>query len=296
MATRDTTFGMLTLATPADYLKAIGLALSLRVSNPGIPVAVACAPKLRSLVEPYFDFVIDEMPGLRGFVHKVHIDEYSPFQETMFFDSDVLVFKPVKPYIDSWGAGSYHACGGYDSVGTSPFGLNRPEVLTKIGKDRLVVIDGAGHAFFRKPACTEVFDLARKITAEYRSYAGDIKYADEDVIDIALTILEIPPVPYEDFFARYLSARSGTMKMDASRGQCRFIARNTGEPFEPCMMHFAAKDGPVAYAWQLYRLFRKFGVPTQGLLKLTTADVFETKVRWRLGDAKRALKDRFRFS
>ena len=86
-------YGFLTLATPRDYLKAIGLALSLRVSNPNVPIAVACSPTLRDRIGRYFDYVIDEKPELRGFVHKVHIDDYSPFQETMFFDADVLVFK-----------------------------------------------------------------------------------------------------------------------------------------------------------------------------------------------------------
>ena len=92
-------FGILTLATPDDYRKAIGLALSLRVSNPGVPTAVACSPKLSTRLAPYFDRVIDEDPTLRGFVHKVHLDRYSPFDDTFFFDSDVLVFRDLKPKV-----------------------------------------------------------------------------------------------------------------------------------------------------------------------------------------------------
>jgi hypothetical protein len=61
-------FGILTLATPDNYRKAIGLALSLRVSNPGVPTAVACSPKLHATLAPYFDRLIDEDPTLRGFV------------------------------------------------------------------------------------------------------------------------------------------------------------------------------------------------------------------------------------
>jgi hypothetical protein len=74
------------MATPNDVLKAVGLAFSLRISNPGVPLAVACSPKLRPLVEPHFDHVIDEQPGLKGFVHKVYLDRYSPFEETLFLD------------------------------------------------------------------------------------------------------------------------------------------------------------------------------------------------------------------
>ena len=283
-------FGFLTLATPSDYPKAIGLALSLRVSNPGVPVAVACSPRLRPLLAPWFDIVVDERPDLRGFVHKVHLDAYSPFRETMFFDSDVLVFKPVRPYIDQWGPGPYHACGGYTDGGDSLWGLDRGRVLRLVGKPRFAVIDGAGHAFFRKPECDDLFRVAREVTADYEHYAGKIRYADEDVVAIAMTMLDVPPVPYGNFFSRYLSAKPGTLEMDATRGVCRFITADTGQPFEPCMMHFAAKEGPLAYGVQLVRLFRRFGVPIGPVVRLTLNDLFETKVRWPLGDAKRRVR------
>ena len=77
-------FGVLTLATAGDYRKAIGLALSVRVSNPGVPIAVACAPSMRGLLAPYFDHLIDKDPSLFGYVHKIHLDRYSPFEETFF--------------------------------------------------------------------------------------------------------------------------------------------------------------------------------------------------------------------
>ena len=112
-------FGILTLATPDDYRKAIGLALSLRVSNPGVPTAVACSPKLRARLAPYFDRVIDEDPTLRGFVHKVHLDRYSPFDDTFFFDSDVLVFRDLKPKVEEWNDQVYNATGGYLRDGSS---------------------------------------------------------------------------------------------------------------------------------------------------------------------------------
>ena len=277
-------FGILTLATPNDYLKAIGLALSVRVSNPGIPIAVACSRKIRPLVAPYFDYVIDERPELRGFVHKVYLDQYTPFQETMFFDSDVLVFKPIRKHVEKWGAGPYYACGHLLSSGKSAFGMDWPTVLKKIGKSKMVVIDGAGHAFFRKPSCNAVFDLARKITRDHKYYAGDIPYADEDVIDIAMTMLDLPPAPFEDFFARYLSAIPGTMEMDATRAQCRFIAVHNRQLFEPCMVHFAANEAPVAYTRQLFALFKSFNVPTRGLLAIGASDFYEREVKLPLSD------------
>ena len=283
MTEASNSFGILTLATPNDYLKAIGLALSLRVSNPGVPIAVACSPRLMPLVKPYFDYVIEEKAGIRGFAHKVYLDQYSPFVETVFFDSDVLVFKPVLPYVRSWGPGPYYAVGGYTTGGTSYFGLDRTAVLKKLGKDRLVVIDGAGHALFRKPSCNAVFDLAREITDNYAGFAGNISYADEDVLSIVMTSMDLPPAPAEDHFhARYLSAKPGTMNMDATQGICSFIASDPslkGRRVEPHAVHFADREAPFAYTRQLVRLFRKFNVPTDGLIGMGMADFYQRSIK-----------------
>lgn len=273
-------FGILTLATLGDFKKAIGLALSVRVSNPGVPIAVACSPKVRSLVAPHFDHVVDENPTLRGFEHKLHLDRYSPFEETFFFDADVLVFRRLDEVIDGWRNRPYAACGDYVSGGRSAFGLDRTSVLKLIGKDRLVRIDGAGHAYFRKPECLRVFDLARTVAADYRAYAGDIRLADEDVVDIAMTILGLEPLSCKEFWSRYCSGRRGSIEMNAAAGHCSFVAVTTGSVQRPHMMHFAANEAPFVYASQLARLYKRFDVDTKGLFWLAVSDYFESQIKW----------------
>lgn len=287
MAITDKSFGFLTMATHNDYLKAIGLALSLRVSNPGIPIAIACSNKIRALVEPYFDYVIEEKVGLRGFVHKVYLDEYSPFYETVFFDSDILVFKPVLPYVRSWGDASYYACGKYVKGGKSTFGLETAKVLELTGKSKMVDISGAGHAFFRMPEAKQVFDMAREITSEYKNLVGDIPYADEDVVNIVMTKLDMSPAPYTDFFARTIGAKFGTLKMDAVNAQCSYIYTEDNELKRPCMIHFAANEAPVVYTWQIYKLFKHFNVPTKGLLSVCVSDFYERYIKLKLNHYKR---------
>ncbi len=272
-------FGILTLATPKDYLKAIGLALSLKVSNPGIPLAVACHPRLKPFLEPHFDFVIDERTDIRGFAHKVYLDEYSPFERTLFLDSDVLVFKPVLNFIEEWGDVPYTACGNYVTGGYSSFGFDRNELLKKTGWKKMVCIDGAGHAFFRKPECEPIFSRARSITANYKEIAGNAGYADEDVMNIVMTEFNLVPSARYPFFSRHLSGVRGTMEMDASVGKCRFTLVEAGLPLEPCMMHFAANEAPVAYTFQLIKLYSKFGLPTKALYKLGAEDVWEQHVK-----------------
>lgn len=275
------TFGVLTLATPNDYRKAIGLALSVRVSNPGVPVAVACSPKVRPLVQPYFDVVVDERDGLRGFVHKVYLDEYSPFDDTFFFDSDVLVFRDLRPQAELWEGQPYTACGLYRGDGVTGSGFDRKRVADKLGKPSLVVIDGAGHAYFRKPDCFQVFDLAREVTANYRDYVGDIRYMDEEVLSIVLTRLGLKPGDYGDFFARFLSAVPGTLEIDAANGHCQLVERATRRVMRPTMMHFAMNEGPFTYARELRRLFKKFGADPSGLYATAVGDFWETEVKWR---------------
>ena len=272
MLLESPSFGVLTLATSRDYLKAIGLSLSLRITNPGVPIAVACSAGISQRLLPYFDHVIQEKEGLRGFVHKVHLDQYTPFKETLFFDSDVLVFRQVRPYVDSWGPFPYRACGHYMVDGRSSFGMDRRAVLKRIGKERMVVIDGAGHAFFRKPECVDVFEQAREVTRRHAEYVGHIPYADEDVMDIVMTIRDLPPAPYTDFFARYLSAKPGTMSMDATVGHCSYISALTGRECNPCMVHFAANEAPLPYGIQLRRLMSRFGAPKDGLLEMIAGD------------------------
>jgi hypothetical protein len=279
MSITDTSFGVLTLASPTDYLKAIGLALSVRASNPGVPIAVACSKRFHPLLQPYFDFLIEEDSSLRGFEHKIHLDEYTPFDTTFFFDADVLVFKPLKPYVELWGNPVYTAVGRYETGGFSTFGLDRGGVLKKIGHDILSDIGGAGHACFNKAASKELFDTARKITANYKDYAGDIVFADEDAMAIAMTMHGLHPAPMGDFFSRYLSAMPGTMELDSSRAHCRYIWRDDKQPVEPCMMHFAANESPIPYTRELIRLFRRNGVPTKGLIGLCFYDLWHSSLK-----------------
>ncbi len=275
-------FGILTLATPGDYKKAIALALSARVSNPGVPLAVAAAAKLRPLLAPYFEHFVEENGALKGFEHKVHMDRYSPFEDTFFFDSDVLLFQDLLPTAKAWGHQVYTAIGGYQTEGYSTFGMDRKKVLKKIGKPRMAVIDGAGHCYFRKPGSTAFFELARDITARHQEYCGRIKYADEDVIDIAMTVMDLQPAAGRGFFSRHLSAKPGSLRMSALDGLCSYVEQEgAGERISVSMMHFASNEAPFTYARQMHTLFRKYGVETSGLYRNACQEFFDSEIKLR---------------
>ncbi len=283
-------FGILTSAIKSDYLKAIGLVLSLRVSNPGVPVAIVCPKNIRHLVEPYFSYVVDEDPNFKGFEHKINVDRYSPFDETLFLDSDILVFRDVKPFLATWGQVPYAACGHYVSDGFSSFSLDIKKILKLLGKDKFVKIEGVGHGLFRKPDCNSFFDKAREVTRNYRDYAGDAKYADEDAVSIVMTMMNYGPAPWGEFFSRYFNAKPGTMHMNGVKGECSFIHQDTGEKYSPCTMHFARDEAAFAYTWQLYKLYRHFDISTKGLLRFAFICYYKRDIKLRLHEYKKKLK------
>jgi hypothetical protein len=184
--------------------------------------------------------------------------------------------------LDQWDRQPYTACGNYVSGGFSPFGLDRERVLRIIGKESLVHIDGAGHAYFRKPGCQAVFELARDIAATYEDYAGRIKFADEDIIDITMTILDLKPMPHFDFWARPLSGKPGSVKIDAAEAECSLVLVDTGEKQFPYMLHFAAKEAAFIYERQLRRLFSKFEVSPKGLRRMALSDFYLREIKWPL--------------
>jgi predicted outer membrane repeat protein len=281
-------FGVLTLATRGDYLKAIGLALSLRVTNPGVPTAVACHPDLFPLLKPYFTHLVEEVKGLKGFAHKVFLDQYTPFKQTLFLDSDVLVFQDLRPHIEMWPHQPYTACGVMKRDGVSLFGLRREPVLKRLSLNEMVCIDGAGHAYFEKPACRPIFERARHVTENYSEYGGGAVYADEDAMNIVMTEMGLKPAPYNSFFSRYASAKKGTLKMDAGQGVCNFVAADSGEKFAPCMMHFAADEAPLAYGYQLHRLYAQFNASGPGLWQMVFGDIYKSQVKPKI---RRAVRD-----
>jgi len=250
-------FGVITMATDNDYLKAVGLALSIRKHNPDVEIAIACYKHISDKIGHHFDYVIEQRHDLKGFEHKVHLDEYSPFEKTFFFDADILFFRNLQPIYEQWKGRAYTARGGYKVTGGSTFGLDYKTVLKKIKKEKIITIGGAGHAYFEKPYCQEVFNLARKITSDYTSYANPCKYADEDVMGIAMTILDLPPMDNNDFQARLIHAIPGSIKMDVTKGFCEFNKNGVGKPVTPYMIHFVMREFPFLYRKNLSKIYKE---------------------------------------
>jgi len=272
-------FGVLTLATKKDYVKAIAMAYSFRISNPGIPICIVCSKEIAEEVKNYFDHIVIERNDIKGFAHKIFLDQYSPFKKTFFIDADMLVYKNILPMIKDWGEKRYAAGGIIRTGGISSFGLDRQYVLEKIGKEEFSAICGAGHAYFEKPQCQEVFDLGRKIMENYHDYANPCRFADEDVMGIALTILGIKPMNSTGYFGMPCHAIKYSFKSDVKNQKCSYIDGKHGKT-SPVAVHFAAMQTPFIYAREQQKILHKNKINVKGIWKIALKDAFTTKIFW----------------
>jgi hypothetical protein len=251
-------FGFLTLAIKKDYKKAIALSLRIRELMPGIPIAVVCPSFLHDDLSPFFDSVIAEYPDLRGFEHKLYLDKYSPFEKTFFLDADILMIRAIYNYITDWTGSAYAARGLLLTDGISSFGLDREHALTIIGKSVFASIDGAGHAYFEKPACEPVFNEARKIASSYSVFGAE-RLADEDVMGISLSKFDIEPKENNGFLGSPWAAVNNSFKIDVNNNFCSYQDALLGK-VSPAVIHFPSMGKPLTYAREMRKIFRKNGL------------------------------------
>lgn len=246
--------GILTMCHASDWHKAIGLALSVRARCPGLPIAVVRPPSLHGRLSPYFDVYIDEIPGLRGFSHKLHLDQYSPFEKTLFLDADMLAMRDLRLLMAHWSGCDFTARGRLLDGGISNFGLDRRVVLCRLGKPRFSCVDGAGHYYFESPNCNAVFSRAREILGEYSRWAPGARVADEDLLGIVMTERGIHPFACGKQVVGFVKAMRGrAIGVDLLKGRCSYVDL-AGDHVEPFLLHFAYNMSPIFY----HNLLRKF--------------------------------------
>lgn len=272
--------GVITLAIPKDYKKAIALALTLKEHTPNLPISIVCPSVLKEKLEPYFDKVIIEREDLKGFEHKLYLDEYSPYLKTFFFDADILVIKDITPILTKWSGSAYAVRGYLAKEGISEFGLDRKYVLESLEKEEFSVIDGAGHAYFEKPACNTLFNMARDVLSEYHIYKAK-KFADEDAVGIAMTILKIPPKDETQFLGSPWCAINSSFRINTNNATCSYDDLLVGK-VEPYVVHFPRFAYPVTYAREMLKVFKRHDIKISGVMSQAFKEYFVVHAYWPL--------------
>ena len=169
------------------------MALSLELKYPGIPKAIICNKKLLnaddlSILKDYYDYIIDERKDISGWLHKLYLDEYTPFQHTLFLDSDMLVVRDIIPWISRFSNSSFTYWGINIEEGKLWEGPYVKKILSNIGRKSLPLLRGGGHYYFNKD--TPLLNVARKVAKPdvYRKLIGNYLFTDETAVMVAASL------------------------------------------------------------------------------------------------------------
>lgn len=238
------------------------LARSLMLHDPKLARAVVTDsndPELRSL----FHTVVPYRPEYGSNVRqKMHLDLYSPFEETLFIDSDCLVLRPLDHIWEVFKDADFGAT------------ANRT-TLTKGDKDEYMDVDFLlnkfnlkgipkfnGGAYYFKSRSHAVSVTARELLKDYvalrfTDFRNDGP-ADEPLYQVAMAIhgLESTDMGTGGMWTPIMAR--GPVEIDVLHGVCRFT-KIIGKPptprlVEPDIMHFATFTDSVMYRRECLKL------------------------------------------
>ena len=244
--TMQSKIGLLTMAYGHEkYLdQAVALARSAKLHMPDQPIAL-----VTDRTEPYpaFDMQLPmEEYGRAGTVLKTMIYRYSPFEETLFIDSDCLVTRDFSPELEAIRRREFSpVVSAYLEAGDRDLWLEDVgRALDAVGGARFPKFNG-GVYFFRKGDRAEaVFRRAEEMLAR-QDELGILDFdaagpGEETLIGLALAAMGVDDL-YDDGgrLMRTPLNSEGPIHLDILAGECAF--RKQGRRVEPAIVHFCGE-------------------------------------------------------
>jgi hypothetical protein len=253
--------GILTFAFgKAKYVEmAKSLARSLLLHSPREKRAVVTDsndPELRLL----FDDVIPYRPEFgKNVRQKIYIDQYSPYDETLFIDGDSLVVGELEPFWSAFAGQSFGVPGHrWLRKGDGDEYMEVDHVLHSLGLREVPKFNGGTYYFDRSAEAEVFFQTAREVLARsaelrLKDFRGDGP-CDEAVYAVAMAL---HGMSMTDMGAGGMWTPIGAtteVVVDVGRGVCRFTKRD--RPVAPEVMHFATWTDHYVYRRECLRLER----------------------------------------
>ena len=219
-------------------------ALSLKLNAPFVPTAILTDsddPDLKSL----FNHVLPYREEFGSNVGpKFFLDMYTPFDETLYMDSDCLAVGDLETFWQSF-SGQYFGVPGWRVLrkGDKDPYCDVDFLLNQFGIDYLPKFNGGAYFFRRCQETTLFFSLARDLFTRANSLRiGDFRddgAPDEPVVALAMAIsgLNLTPMPVGGMMTPINS--TGPIELNVLRGHCTFIKE--GNQVTPNIIHFAGE-------------------------------------------------------
>lgn len=246
---------------PSKYVRmAKGLARSIRRLNPSTTLAIITDRNARSL-KRWFDVVIPYNPDYGpGLAQKLHLDRYAPFDETLFIDSDFLVFKDLERIWDEFaGVDGFGLFGFRLAPGEAHYAIDDlPAYMAKLGLSQMVMTNTGILYFDRSSGAREVFEAARNL-AKRGDELGLRRHPvgffnDEPIFGTVVEMLGKSVVDSDSPVFTLGSFGTGNMVgIDVRRQESRHTY--DGKSVEPAAIHFNVdSQGSWIYDRELRRL------------------------------------------
>lgn len=261
---KKTDRGVLTIAYGSKKYLRMGRALAFSVHHHDAEARLAVVTDTPSYFDDVYDHVVPvDLSYGSGVTQKLHLDRYSPFEETLFIDSDCLLYDSLAPLwaffavedgfgVRSWGP----LTRGDQCQGVRDF----DRYLDYFGLEGIPNLKGGFYYFNDSEASTQVFRTARRVY-EVRDEAGLTSFknaavADEAVIATAMRHCGIDPIPLaspDDAPVNTFLGRTEPVEINVLEGKSRFI--KNGTPVESAAVHYpiGTHDG-YCYLRDVHRL------------------------------------------
>jgi hypothetical protein len=247
--------GVITLAygPPRFVEQARSLAHSLQVHAPHLPrtlVTDSHNPSIRKLFTQVIAYRPEFGSGVR---QKVFLDHYSPYEETLFIDSDCLVLGKLDSFWAAFG-GQIFGVPGYRYLKkgeVDPY-LDVDHALNTLNVSQLPKFNGGTYYFARSPQTTDFFNTARNFLDNFSSLRlSEFRRngpADEAIYSLAMAAHDLPLTSMGPGGMWTPCGYKGSLRLDALAGTCSFFKE--GMMLSPEVVHF---PGEYAYAYAYAR-------------------------------------------
>lgn len=253
MLTAD--FGVITLAygLPKYLEMAKALARSLRLHSPNISRAIVTDRPDDEELKELFDHVIllrrEYGSNLR---QKLYLNQYSPYQRTLFIDSDCMAVRDIQFIFDALAGRSFAVVGeNYLKVGDKDLYVDMNCVRENFGFDKIPKFNGGIYYFDKSPTAKAVFQTAADILGDWKrlgltEFRGDGPN-EEPIIALAMTVHQQTLFEDEGEMMRTPIGMRGFLDIDVFAGKSTFKKKN--KVVSPAIVHFAClwNEHPVYY-------------------------------------------------
>ncbi len=224
--------GYITIAAEQQrYLDmAVVLALSLKTCDSRRPICLVYDDHVQ--LPPQVDRIFDHLMKLRpdrdyrGCMHKLRLDDWTPFDQTMFIDADCLL---MKAEVDTYWlacAGRGFAAPGMMRARGRWLGFDIERLCRRFQCPYLVVLNSGALYFEKGDLGTRFFAELRRLYGErrhelrryHRGQTG--QYADEPFFGIAMGRLGLEPVAEDERAGPWMLTtwRARKLEFDADKG------------------------------------------------------------------------------